>query len=62
LCTLDAQSPLHAEGGVPRGRWERELTGCESEPSELIYFKVYKSQAPGQIMPQGTRADSAKVG
>ena len=25
---------------------ERELTGRESEPSELIYFKVYKSQAP----------------
>ena len=25
---------------------ERKLTGRESEPSELIYFKVYKSQAP----------------
>ena len=25
---------------------EREPTGRESEPSELIYFKVYKSQAP----------------
>ncbi|MGA9208432.1 MAG: HNH endonuclease [Terriglobales bacterium] len=25
---------------------KRELTGRESEPSELIYFKVYKSQAP----------------
>ncbi len=25
---------------------ERELTGRESEPSELIHFKVYKSQAP----------------
>jgi len=25
---------------------ERELTGRESEPSELIYFKVYKSSAP----------------
>ncbi|MFZ3211821.1 MAG: hypothetical protein WA188_09915 [Terriglobales bacterium] len=25
---------------------ERELTGRESEPSELIYFKVYKSQQP----------------
>jgi hypothetical protein len=23
---------------------ERELTGKETEPSELIYFKVYKSQ------------------
>jgi hypothetical protein len=25
---------------------ERELTGRESEPSELIYFKVYKTQIP----------------
>ena len=25
---------------------ERELTGRESEPSELIYFKIYKSQQP----------------
>ena len=25
---------------------EKELTGREEEPSELIYFKVYKSQTP----------------
>jgi len=25
---------------------ERELTGRGSEPSELIYFKVYQNQAP----------------
>jgi len=25
---------------------EKELTGKDSEPSELIYFKVYKSQLP----------------
>jgi len=25
---------------------EKELTGRDAEPSELIYFKVYKSQAP----------------
>lgn len=25
---------------------EKELTGKEEEPSELIYFKVYKSQIP----------------
>ena len=25
---------------------EKELTGKDSEPSELIYFKVYKSQIP----------------
>jgi hypothetical protein len=25
---------------------ERELTGKDCEPSELIYFKIYKSQMP----------------
>jgi len=25
---------------------EKELTGKDSEPSELIYFKVYRSQIP----------------
>ena len=25
---------------------EKELTGREEEPSELIYFKIYKSQTP----------------
>ena len=25
---------------------EKELTGKESEPSEIIYFKLYKSQIP----------------
>jgi len=25
---------------------EKELTGKEEEPSELIYFKVYRSQIP----------------
>jgi hypothetical protein len=25
---------------------EKELTGQETEPSEVIYFKLYKSQIP----------------
>ena len=25
---------------------EKELTGKEEEPAELIYFKVYKTQIP----------------
>jgi len=25
---------------------ERELTGLDSEPHEIIYFKIYKSQIP----------------
>lgn len=28
---------------------ERELTAFDSEPSELIYSKVHKSQAPGIV-------------
>jgi hypothetical protein len=45
LCNLVAQSPLHAEGRVPAGGGEG-TDGKEEEPSELIYFKVYKSQIP----------------
>jgi len=26
---------------------ERHVTGQETEPHELLYFKVYKSQLPG---------------
>jgi len=37
----EAWRQANIKGGV-----EQELTGRESEPSELIYFKVYKSQAP----------------
>src|SRR5208282_5594196 len=41
---------LHKAQSLPKEQFkaevERELTGRESEPSELIYFKVYKSQAP----------------
>jgi len=41
---------LHKAQSLPKEEFkaevERELTGHESEPSELIYFKVYKSQAP----------------
>jgi len=41
---------LHKAQSLPKEQFkaevERELTGRDSEPSELIYFKVYKSQAP----------------
>jgi len=29
-----------------RGKWKREPTGNETEPWEVIYFKLYKSQIP----------------
>jgi hypothetical protein len=45
LCNLAAQSPLHAEGGLQE-EVERELTGKETEPWEIIYFKLYESRMP----------------
>ena len=41
---------LHKARQMPNAEFQRELekelTGKDSEPSELIYFKVYKSQIP----------------
>ena len=41
---------LHKARRMPKEEFkrevEKELTGKDSEPSELIYFKVYKSQIP----------------
>src|ERR1700687_4878301 len=41
---------LHKARQMPKVEFQRavekELTGHDSEPSELIYFKVYKSQIP----------------
>ena len=45
LCNLVAQSPAMPKEDFQR-EVEKELTGKEEEPSELIYFKVYKSQIP----------------
>ena len=46
LCNLVAQSPRDAWQEFRR-ELEKELTGRETEPHEIIYFKVYKSQIPG---------------
>src|SRR5271166_6141004 len=41
---------LHKAREMPKAEFQREvekeLTGKDSEPSELIYFKVYQSQIP----------------
>jgi hypothetical protein len=41
---------LHKARGMPKEEFrrevEKELTGKDSEPAELIYFKVYRSQIP----------------
>jgi hypothetical protein len=39
---------------------ERELTGKEEEPSELIYFKVYKSQVP--VIEQAIETAASMLG
>jgi hypothetical protein len=45
LCTL-----VHMASSMPREEFkqevERHLTGQETEPHEILYFKVYKSQLP----------------
>lgn len=47
---FDCATWLHKAQSLPkedfRGAVEKELTGKDSEPWELIYFKVYKSQIP----------------
>ena len=47
---FDCATWLHKARNLPKEQFrhevEKELTGKESEPSELIYFKVYKSQIP----------------
>ena len=46
--TFDCATWLHKADALPKAEFKREvekhLTGKESEPWELIYFKVYKSQ------------------
>ena len=47
---FDCATWLHKARAMPKENFrrevEKELTGKQEEPSELIYFKVYKSQAP----------------
>jgi hypothetical protein len=47
---FDCATWLHKARALPkedfRREVEKELTGKEEEPSELIYFKIYKSQIP----------------
>ena len=47
---FDCATWLHKARVLPKENFrhevEKELTGKDSEPSELIYFKLYKSQIP----------------
>jgi len=55
---------LHKAQTLPKEEFkaevERELTGRDSEPSELIYFKVYKSQIP--VIEQALETASLMLG
>ncbi len=48
--SFESATWLHKARQMPKQEFkrevEKELTGKDSEPSELIYFKVYKSQMP----------------
>ncbi len=46
LCNLVAQGQGAAQGGLHERAVECHLTGQETEPWEIIYFKLYKSQLP----------------
>jgi len=47
---FDCATWLHKARELPKEKFkqevEKELTGKETEPSELVYFKLYKSQIP----------------
>jgi hypothetical protein len=47
---FDCATWLHKAREMPKEKFkqevEKELTGRETEPSEIIYFKLYKSQLP----------------
>ena len=47
---FDCATWLHKARGLPKDQFrrqvEKELTGKETEESEIIYFKLYKSQIP----------------
>jgi hypothetical protein len=47
---FDCATWLHKAKALPKEEFrrevEKELTGKDSEPSEIIYFKLYKSQIP----------------
>jgi hypothetical protein len=61
---FDCATWLHKAREMPKDQFkhevEKELTGKDEEPSELIYFKVYKSQIP--VIEQALEAAARMVG
>ena len=61
---FDCATWLHKARVLPKEQFrhevEKELTGKDSEPSELMYFKVYKSQI--QVIEQAIETASLMLG
>jgi len=61
---FDCATWLHKARELPKERFkqevEKELTGKETEPSEIIYFKLYKSQIP--VVEQAIEAAALMLG
>jgi len=55
---------LHKATALPKEEFKREverhLTGQETEPWEIVYFKVYKSQLP--VIEQALEAATLMLG
>jgi hypothetical protein len=61
---FDCATWLHKAKQMPRGEFKREverhLTGKETEPWEMLYFKVYKSQLA--VIEQALEHASLRLG
>jgi hypothetical protein len=62
--SFDCATWLHKAREMPKEEFrqevERELTGTASEPHEIIYFKLYKSQIP--VIEQAIEAAALMLG
>jgi hypothetical protein len=61
---FDCATWLHKARSLPKDQFkrevEKELTGRESEPWEIIYFKLYKSQIP--VIEQAIETAASMLG
>src|SRR6476646_1189709 len=61
---FDCATWLHKARTLPKEQFrhevEKELTGTDCEPSELIYFKIYQSQIP--VVEQATETAALMLG
>jgi hypothetical protein len=61
---FDCATWLHKAREMPKEQFkrevEKELTGRDSEPHEIIYFKIYKSQIP--VIEQALEAAGLMLG